>query len=83
MIEEKEELSVEAKQRIEDYKFVFSSEEGKRVLEDMGLTYNGPTLFSENGLSMAYLVGQRDVYFDILAMVEYKEKPLKKEEVES
>jgi len=68
----------EAQKRIEqlrkDYKIVFGSDEGKRVLEDISIRcHESSTTFSkDNSHETAFLEGQRSISLFIKAMLKSK-----------
>lgn len=65
---------------IEDYKIVFESEHGKRVLYDLMQKHNVlKSTFSENPHEMAYKEGQRKVILDILSTIKFDVKALENE----
>jgi len=57
-----------------DYKFVFGSDEGKRVLEDISIRcHESSTTFSkDNSHETAFLEGQRSIALFIKAMLKSK-----------
>tara|TARA_Y100000004_G_scaffold84015_1_gene94303 strand:- start:638 stop:859 length:222 start_codon:yes stop_codon:yes gene_type:complete len=68
------ELEKRFKQLKDDYKFIFNSEEGKRVLEDLSKRcHESSTTFSkDNSHETAFLEGQRSIYLFIKAMLKSK-----------
>ena len=68
----------EAQKRVEqlrkDYKIVFGSDEGKRVLEDISIRcHESSTTFSkDNSHETAFLEGQRSISLFIKAMLKSK-----------
>ena len=68
----------EAQKRIEqlrkDYKIVFGSDEGKRVLEDISIRcHESSTTFSkDNSHETAFLEGQRSILIFLKAMLKSK-----------
>jgi len=68
------ELEKKFKQLKDDYKFIFNSEEGKRVLEDLSKRcHESSTTFSkDNSHETAFLEGQRSIYLFIKAMLKSK-----------
>jgi hypothetical protein len=59
------EIEKKVKQLREDYKTVFGTEEGKRVLEDISIRcHESSTTFSkDNSHETAFLEGQRSIFF--------------------
>ena len=57
-----------------DYKFVFGSDEGKRVLDDISIRcHESSTTFSkDNSHETAFLEGQRSILIFIKAMLKSK-----------
>jgi hypothetical protein len=57
-----------------DYKIVFGSEEGKRVLEDISIRcHESSTTFSkDNSHETAFLEGQRSIFIFLKAMLKSK-----------
>ena len=68
------EIEKKFKQLKDDYKFIFNSEEGKRVLEDLSKRcHESSTTFSkDNSHETAFLEGQRSIYLFIKAMLKSK-----------
>ena len=68
------EIEKKFKQLKDDYKFIFNSEEGKRVLDDISIRcHESSTTFSkDNSHETAYLEGQRSIYLFIKAMIKSK-----------
>ena len=68
------ELEKKFKQLKDDYKFIFNSEEGKRVLEDLSKRcHESSTTFSkDNSHETAFLEGQRSILLFIKAMLKSK-----------
>lgn len=67
------------KQKQSDYKKVFDSDAGKRVLDDLqrrGFLHT--TTFAENELKMAYREGMRSMALHIKTMLEYDFEQVKK-----
>ncbi len=68
------EIEKKFKQLKDDYKFIFNSEEGKRVLNDISIRcHESSTTFSkDNSHETAFLEGQRSIYLFIKAMLKSK-----------
>jgi len=68
------EVEKKIKQLREDYKIVFGSDEGKRVLEDISIRcHESTTTFSkDNSHETAFLEGQRSIHLFIKAMLKSK-----------
>ena len=68
------ELEKKIKQLREDYKVVFGSDEGKRVLEDISVRcHESTTTFSkDNSHETAFLEGQRSILIFLKAMLKSK-----------
>ncbi len=68
------EIEKKFKQLKDDYKFIFNSEEGKRVLDDISIRcHESSTTFSkDNSHETAFLEGQRSIYLFIKAMLKSK-----------
>ena len=58
----------------EDYKIIFGSEEGQRVLDDISIRcHERTTTFNkDNSHETAFLEGQRSIYLFIKAMIKTK-----------
>ena len=58
----------------DNYKFVFNSEEGKKVLDDLSKRCHesSTTFIKDNSHETAYLEGQRSIYLFIKAMIKSK-----------
>ena len=62
---------VELKQKREDYKKTFATEEGKRVLQDLErVCMFRATTFSKDAMTMAFQEGLRTVYLHITTLME-------------
>lgn len=59
--------------RVQDYRTVFGSPEGKRVLEDLRKSYK--QTFDPNPSVSAYKQGKRDVVLDIERLIELAQDP--------
>ena len=68
------EVEKKIKQLKADYKFVFGSDEGKRVLDDISIRcHESSTTFSkDNSHETAFLEGQRSIALFIKAMLKSK-----------
>ena len=68
------EIEKKLKRLKEDYKIIFGSEEGQRVLEDISIRcHERTTTFSkENSHETAFLEGQRSILLFIKAMLKSK-----------
>ena len=68
------ELEKKFKQLKDDYKFIFNSEEGKRVLEDISIRcHERTTTFNkDNSHETAFLEGQRSILLFLKAMLKSK-----------
>ena len=68
------EIEKKFKQLKDDYKFIFNSEEGKRVLNDISIRcHESSTTFSkDNSHETAFLEGQRSILIFIKAMLKSK-----------
>jgi hypothetical protein len=68
------EVEKKLKQLKADYKFVFGSDEGKRVLDDISIRcHESSTTFSkDNSHETAFLEGQRSIALFIKAMLKSK-----------
>ena len=68
------EIEKKIKRLKEDYKIVFGSEEGKRVLDDIAIRcHESSTTFSkDNSHETAFLEGQRSIHLFIKAMLKSK-----------
>tara|TARA_R100000734_G_C3302363_1_gene92898 strand:- start:390 stop:611 length:222 start_codon:yes stop_codon:yes gene_type:complete len=68
------EIEKKFKQLKDDYKFIFNSEEGKRVLDDISIRcHESSTTFSkDNSHETAFLEGQRSILIFIKAMLKSK-----------
>ena len=65
------------KDRVRLYRSVFSTEEGKKVLEDLArMCFYERGIFSDNGLEMAYNEGRRSVFLDIKWLCEVTDEEL-------
>ena len=73
-MEHNKEIEKKFKQLKDDYKFIFNSEEGKRVLDDISIRcHESSTTFSkDNSHETAFLEGQRSIYLFIKAMLKSK-----------
>ena len=78
----KEKAAARAQKRfakIVDYKKVFSSEQGKRVLYDLMIEHKvmGPTYIKGDAIEMAFLEGQRNVLLRIFSILKMNPDKLK------
>ena len=73
-MDQNKEIEKKFKQLKDDYKFIFNSEEGKRVLNDISIRcHESSTTFSkDNSHETAFLEGQRSIYLFIKAMLKSK-----------
>lgn len=82
MAKRKMDIRERALARAIDYKKVFASEQGKRVLNDLIRAHHvmTPTMVrgDETGLQMAYNEGQRNVVLRLLKMVNLSEADMRK-----
>lgn len=68
------EFEKQFKELKDNYKFVFNSEEGKKVLDDLSKRCHesSTTFIKDNSHETAYLEGQRSIYLFIKAMIKSK-----------
>tara|TARA_E500000305_G_C3858230_1_gene159396 strand:- start:61 stop:282 length:222 start_codon:yes stop_codon:yes gene_type:complete len=68
------EVQKKIEQLRKDYKIVFGSDEGKRVLEDISIRcHESSTTFSkDNSHETAFLEGQRSIFIFLKAMLKSK-----------
>ena len=73
-MDQNKELEKRLKRLKEDYKIIFGSEEGQRVLEDISIRcHESSTTFSkDNSHETAFLEGQRSIALFIKAMLKSK-----------
>ena len=73
-MDQNKEIEKKLKRLQEDYKIVFGSEEGQRVLEDISIRcHERTTTFSkENSHETAFFDGQRTILLFIKAMIKKK-----------